>query len=172
MSIESITGRLNEFPIFGGIEASALLEIGDLFDSQTYPTGAHLIDEGAHGNRLYIITSGTVAVSMHLGPERELPLATLEAGETFGEMELIDTQQRSATVIALEETETLELTNMGLLKLFKRNPDAFRMVMMNLARDLSRRLRASDRRLAALAESGVLPPARGSDQPPNALTAG
>jgi len=72
-------------------------------------------------------------------------------------MELIDTQKRSATVTALIHTETLELTNMGLFKIFQRDPDAFRMVMMNLARDLSRRLRDADNRLAALAEDGVLP---------------
>jgi CRP-like cAMP-binding protein len=164
MSIASIAERLNEFSVFGGIEAAALLELGDLFETQTYAMGAHLIDEGEQGNRLYVITEGKVEVSIRLDPskrqgggEANLPLATLRAGDTFGEMELIDTQRRSATVIALVQTETLELTNMGLFAVFQRDPDAFRMIMMNLARDLSRRLRAADRRLAALAESGVLP---------------
>ena len=161
MSIESITGRLNEFSIFGGIEADALLELADLFETRTYPVGAHLIDEGQQGNRLYVITEGAVVVSVGVdaskgraGGDDQLQLATLGAGDTFGEMELIDTQKRSATVIALRQTATLELTNMGLFAIFQRDPDAFRMIMMNLARDLSRRLRAADLRLAALAEGG------------------
>ncbi len=162
MSIERITDRLNDFSIFGGIDGAALEKLDDLFDVRTYEPGDHLIDEGAQGNRLYILTSGEVAVSMHgdSGADGEVPLAKLNAGESFGEMELIDTQKRSATVIATTETETLELTNMGLLKIFERDPDSFRMLMMNLARDLSRRLRAADRRLAELVKTGVLPPPR------------
>ena len=165
MSIERITERLNEFSIFGGIDAEALIKLDDLFDIRTYGPGAHLIDEGAKGHRLYIITSGEVTVSMHgdSGTDGEVPLAELRAGESFGEMELIDTQMRSATVIAKTGTETLELTNMGLFRIYERDPDSFRMLMMNLARDLSRRLRAADRRLAELVKTGVLPPPRVND---------
>ncbi len=165
--MESIANRLDEFPIFGGIDYDTLSNVGDLFEPQSYEEGAHLIEQGTRGNRLYVITSGKVGVSMCVDPEDGgngkdvLQLATMQCGECLGEMELIDTQERSATVIALEPTETLELTNMCLLKMFEREPTAFRMLIMNLARDLSRRLRAADQRLAILASTGVLPPARG-----------
>lgn len=155
MSIESIADQLHLFSIFGGIEAQQLSDLADLFESQSYAAGTEVIGEGSFGNRLYIIVEGQVSVSMEIaagaGPEpSQLTLAQLGTGDTFGEMELIDTQQRSATVTALEPTRTLEITNMGLLAIFERAPDSFRMLMMNLARDLSRRLRAADRRLAEL----------------------
>jgi CRP-like cAMP-binding protein len=75
-------------------------------------------------------------------------LATCERGATFGEMELLDTQNRSASVTALEPTETVELTSMKLYQVFLQDADVFRMIIMNLARDLSRRLRVADQQLA------------------------
>lgn len=161
MSIESIADRLNDFSIFGGIEQGQLGNVADLFESGTYAEGDHIIDQGTQGTRLYVITAGKVGISIHSpgsadeGANRELSLATMGRGDCFGEMEILDTQARSATVIALEPTETIELTNMALLKLFERDPNAFRFLIMNLARDLSRRLRVADQRLAELANSGV-----------------
>ena len=160
MTLQSILDDLNSFPIFGGILPDDLAKMEDLFISGDYAEGDHMIDEGTKGDRLYIIVSGTAEVTANLEGQKILQLATLKRGETFGEMELIDTQDRSATVIALEPTTTLELTNMKFFKLFQRNPEAFRIIMMNLARDLSRRLRAADQRIVRFIETGELPPGR------------
>jgi CRP-like cAMP-binding protein len=173
MPIESIINNLNAFSIFGGIEPDALRAVGDLFESHSYARGYNIIAEGTQGNRFYIIAKGSVEVTVApRAKEAESPgaaptpannapirLAVLEVGNTFGEMALIDTQARSATVSTVEPTETLEITNMGLLQIFDRAPDTFRLLMMNVARDLSRRLRETDRRLAVLVETGKLPEA-------------
>ena len=171
MTLKSILDDLNDFPIFGGIMPEALAPMEDLFLSGSYEEGEHLIDQGTRGDRLYVMVEGIADVTADLGGQGELQLAKLKRGETFGEMELkrgetfgemelIDTQDRSATVIAVEPTKTLELTNMKFLKLFNRDPEVFRIMMMNLARDLSRRLRAADRRMAEYIETGQLPPGR------------
>ena len=160
MTLASILDELNDFPLFGGILPEDLAPMEDLFLSGSYEKGDHLIDEGTRGDRLYLMVEGTADVTANLGERGELQLAILRRGETFGEMELIDTQDRSATVIAAEPTKTLELTNMKFLKLFNRDPNVFRIMMMNLARDLSRRLRAADKRMADYIETGELPPGR------------
>ena len=160
MTLKSILDDLNDFPLFGGIMPEALAPMEDLFLSGTYAEGEHLIDQGTRGDRLYVMVEGIADVTADLGGKGELQLAKLKRGETFGEMELIDTQDRSATVIAAQPTKTLELTNMKFLKLFNRDPEVFRIMMMNLARDLSRRLRAADRRMAEFIETGELPPGR------------
>ena len=155
MPIQTIKSRLNEFSIFGGIEAESLLELSDLFKAGFYPAGSLLIEEGERGIRLFVITRGSVEVTKGIesagrSPAHRLQLATLKSGDSFGEMEILDTQQRSATVTAREETETIELTNIALLRIFERDPTCFRMLIMNIARDLSRRLRAADDQLATL----------------------
>jgi CRP-like cAMP-binding protein len=154
MPLNAIIGELSEFAIFGGIEARALARVSDLFESGSYPAGAHIIEQETSGNRFYIVTAGRVQVSVHSTlpneTRTESVLATHGRGATFGEMELLDTQKRSATITAIEATDTIELTNMGLYEIFLRDPDVFRMMIMNLARDLSRRLRIADQQLALI----------------------
>ncbi|NNM28955.1 MAG: cyclic nucleotide-binding domain-containing protein [Akkermansiaceae bacterium] len=153
MSMTAVLKDLSAFAFFGGIEPEALASVADLFEEGSYPAGTRVIEEGSRGNRLYIITAGQAEVRIR----RDAPddaglenvLTTLGRGETFGEIELLDTQERSASVVAVEAATTLELTNRGLYEIFRRRPDIFRMIMMNLARDLSRRLRHADRQLAS-----------------------
>lgn len=152
MPLLSHLGDLEDFSFFGGITSDTLEQIDDLFEAGSYPAGSTIIAEGNTGRRLYLITAGQVKISVQAsnnGTTATCVLDTLERGATFGEMELLDTQARSATVTAAIDTKTVELTNMAFYQLFLRDPEAFRMIMMNLARDLSRRLREVNRRFVA-----------------------
>ena len=135
VTLFSILDDLSDFAIFGGIDAETLRGVADLFDEGSYAAGTRIIEEGTRGNRLYIVASGNAEVTVRCptngGDQVESVLATHGRGATFGEMELLDTQVRSATVTAIERTETIELTNMGLLRIFERDPDTFRMLIMN-----------------------------------------
>jgi len=73
-------------------------------------------------------------------------LARLTKGDSFGEMELIDIQPCAASVIALTDTEVITFTNYDLYKLSKEHPKTHTMIVMNLAREMSRRLRKMDER--------------------------
>jgi CRP-like cAMP-binding protein len=63
-------------------------------------------------------------------------------------MELLDQQPRSATVVAHGDTVVLALDNLDLHKLNLRNTRVYAMMLRNLAREVSRRLRATDQYLA------------------------
>ena len=71
-------------------------------------------------------------------------LARLAEGNTFGEMEFLDVMPAVATVRALVPTSVATISNHALHELSKASMRAFAMVVMNLARDLSRRLRRMD----------------------------
>jgi CRP/FNR family cyclic AMP-dependent transcriptional regulator len=71
-------------------------------------------------------------------------LAILEEGATFGEMELIDIQCCVASVRALEDVKLLTLTNADMYRIYEDNLEAFAMIVMNIAREISRRLRRMD----------------------------
>jgi CRP-like cAMP-binding protein len=72
----------------------------------------------------------------HLGP-----------GDCFGEMALIDMSPRSASVIALEDCSALRLTNADLHRVYQADLEQFALIQMNIARELSRRLRIANERL-------------------------
>ena len=152
MSLHPIFENPGETSLFDGIDTDDLAKVSSFFEPGSYEAGANIVLEDEEGDRMYIVTRGRVEVSIRTpledGALVESVVATQGVGAIFGEMELVDTQRRSATVTAVEDTETIELTNDSFYQIFLADPDIFRMLLMNLARELSRRLRKADRLLA------------------------
>ena len=73
-------------------------------------------------------------------------------GEFFGEMTLIDIMKRSATVVIEKPTVLLSLGNRELYQLYNEDVAGYVMVLQNLCRELSRRLRTTNQKLTTLAE--------------------
>jgi CRP-like cAMP-binding protein len=80
-------------------------------------------------------------------------MADLGPGDFFGEMALIEMQNRSAMVVAESPAVLYELTARNLYTLYKSDIQAYVLVLQNINRELCRRLRRADDRIAALAES-------------------
>lgn len=99
--------------------------------------------QGDLDNHVYFILDGRVGVWSD-----GVRIAELQEGQQFGEMHLIDVQPRSASIIAETEVETLSLTHHDFHKIQEKDKDAFIMILMNCARDVSRRLRAANHALA------------------------
>lgn len=142
-------GRLKRCSFFGGVTEAAFAQIAPFIRRDTYEPGADIIREGEVNDRLYFIESGTVEILKRGGRGQQERLTTLTAGETFGEMELIDIQPCAATVRTLEGTEILSLSNRDLYKISKEDMKTYALLIMNLARDIRRRLRDMDTRFAA-----------------------
>jgi CRP/FNR family cyclic AMP-dependent transcriptional regulator len=75
-------------------------------------------------------------------------MASLETGDFFGEMTLIEMQNRSAPVVVESSTVLYELSAQKLYACYKTDIHAYVMVMQNIARELCRRLRRDDDRFA------------------------
>ena len=84
---------------------------------------------------------------------RAIRMRGLRPGDFFGEMTLIEMQNRSATVIAEIPTELYELSARNLYAYYKADIHAYVMVMLNINRELCRRLRRADNRIAELADA-------------------
>ncbi len=145
---------LQAYSLFGGITAEQIESIRSFFNEYSFHTGEFIEKEGERGNRIFFITKGSVEILKKLkhrdGFRR---LLVLDEGETFGEMELIDAQPCAASVRALEETKTLTLSNRGLHEISKYSCKIFSILIMNLARDISRRLRLEDDMLSEFIET-------------------
>jgi CRP-like cAMP-binding protein len=142
---------LRTHSLFGGLSDTDLKAVRGLLRQKSFSRGDVIIHEGEPGDSLYFIHKGAVEVLKKASRRAGAPLkrlAVLSEGATFGEMELIDVQPRAATVRAIRDTETLTLRNSDLYRISKINTKGFTIIIMNLAREISRRLREMDDRIA------------------------
>ena len=130
---------LQAYSLFGGLSEQQLDLIRPLLGSVSFSAGQVVIREGEPNDSIYFILEGRVAVT-----KREAPLLELPEGQTFGEMELLDIMPSVATVTALEDLRLAVITNRCLRAMYELDPKVFAILIMNLARDLSRRLRRMD----------------------------
>ena len=128
--------QLRRYSLFGGLIDSQLERLISRIQIHEAAAGEDIVREGDKGDRLYCLVSGEVEVR-----RGGHAIARLPAGQTIGEMELIDMQPRSATVTALSPCVLYGLSLRDILALQREDLPAFTLVVMNLARDLSRRLR-------------------------------
>lgn len=135
--------------LFGGLSEEDLDILLPRMKEEAFEEGKVIVKEGDEGDRLYFILSGSVEILRkatafrHVGSLRRL--AVLQAGNTFGEMMIIDVQRRSASVRALEPVTTLSLSHAEMYKLYQKHPKLHTRILLNLAREISRRLRKMDR---------------------------
>lgn len=114
-----------------GFDFEGLVRAG--YPLQRFEPGERIFLVGDEGSVMYAVCSGSVGITS----AGEM-LETVRAGETFGELSLIDGSPRGATAIAREETEVAVIDEQAFNYLVERNP-AF---ALDLLRRLSRRLRA------------------------------
>ncbi|MGR9090611.1 MAG: cyclic nucleotide-binding domain-containing protein [Gammaproteobacteria bacterium] len=141
---------LQSHALFGGVAAEDLAMIIPLLHEENYAAGDYVVREGDNGSAMYFIRRGSAEV-LKSAPRAagDLRLAVLLEGDTFGEMELIDAQCRSASVRALEPLTVLTLSSEDLFDIFQERQSAFVIILMNIAREISRRLRKMDALVAS-----------------------
>lgn len=144
---------LQQHSLFGGLTEATLERLRAFYTQEAFPRGALLIREGEQGNRMYFICEGSVRATKRDHAGHEVTIARMGPGDAFGEMELIDTQERCASIWAETPVVALSLSNFQLYRFSKADPGGFTLLIMNIARELSRRLRVANNRLAG---SGAL----------------
>lgn len=140
---------LTRIPLFSGLDPSDFRQLEGRLSRRRYAAGQVLFHMGDEGGSLHVIERGRVKVTIPASSGEELILALLSQGELLGELSLFDGKPRTATVQALEETETICLHRDDLLDLLRsRFP-----VVVKVLEVLAQRLRNTD---ALLAESHFL----------------
>jgi len=135
-------------PFFGGLATASLDRMAAMLAERRFDAGATVVREGESGRSMFIVQSGELAVSRRMRDGRVIDMAVLRPGDFFGEMTLIEMQNRSATVMAESPTLLYELTAGKLYNCYKTDIHAYVMVMQNINRELCRRLRRADERFA------------------------
>ncbi len=110
--------------LFEHLDEDDRSSLAEVIDRRSLATGATLFQAGEPGDSLYVVQSGEVELFIKDTAGQKIVLTVVEAGEIFGELALLDQGARTATAVALEDTELLELDRDDLLMLFKKAPDA------------------------------------------------
>ena len=132
--------NLRSNSLFKYISDNDLLKISKTLKEETFSAGTVIFNEKTRGERLYLILEGKVKISKVTKSGMETQLAILGKDNFFGEMELIEDQERSARTTALENTVVAGIAGHDFDNLIKTN----HIVTLNLLKAISKRLRATD----------------------------
>lgn len=151
---ELLRSLLPELAIFGGLAEDELDKVMTLLEWRTFEKGDVIARQGDIGSVMYIVGRGQCDVTVEVGDGAEpLVLATVGPGACLGEMALIDIKPRSASIRAASSCGLFLLTNSDFLHLYEWNLHTYTLMVLNVARELSRRLRRSNQVITACARA-------------------
>lgn len=148
---DSLETFLHRLPVLAGLDEAALQFLGGLVGEEEYAADHVIVRERESGDRVYFVRTGRVRVVKGPAGGPAVKLAEFGPGDFFGEMSLVESVVRSASVIATEPTRVFTLKGMDFYKLYRQRPEQYGIVMLNIARDLARRLRALDEQFSHVA---------------------
>jgi CRP-like cAMP-binding protein len=117
-------------PVFEGVPPEARLALADHFKLRTFEKGGAVIREGEAGDTFYLIRSGSVDLSTSgMGKDGDqVVLGKMGEGEFFGEVALLTDKPRTATVVAREKAELMELARADFDQITERFPSVRKIV--------------------------------------------
>lgn len=137
---------LQAMPVFGAVRDDALAFLLDRSARVTRERGEFFFREDDEAQSMFVLAAGRAAVVKERQGHQYV-LSHMAAGDCFGEMSLMDLRHRSASVIAVEPCEAIELSTASLFALYQQDLEQFTLIQMNMGREVSRRLRDADERL-------------------------
>ncbi len=138
---------LKEIDIFQPFSEQAKIYLSNRMRSHQFTTGQTIVQQGDVGDSLFIIVEGVVSVQIRTEDHNILEVARLGAGSFFGEMALLTGQDRTATVVALNDTYLFEIIKADILPLLQQQPEVSQLISKVL----------TERQLMTKAQMGNLP---------------
>jgi small-conductance mechanosensitive channel/CRP-like cAMP-binding protein len=118
----AIVERLSAVDIFAPLSADEITMLAQAAVSHVFAPSETVIRAGEPGSSMFVVHKGRVRVQVS-DNGRARTVATLSEGDFFGEMALFTGEPRTANVLALEETEVLEIGHAAMKRVFDTNPD-------------------------------------------------
>jgi CRP-like cAMP-binding protein len=131
-----ITASLRQCALFEGVDEAALQEVARQLRRRRFRRNEVIFHQGDPGDALHVVTAGAVKVVLPSAEGDEAIIATLRPGDFFGELSLLDSAPRSATVVALESAETMALPRTVFRDLLDADPGLRDALLAGLAHEL------------------------------------
>jgi len=144
---------LRAIGLFGALSDEILTQFAQTLLVRVIDPGVTLFREGDDGREMFVVLQGELEVLKKSHRGTEARVALLGPGDWVGDMSIVDIQPRSASVRALAPTRLLRVSTADLDAVYRTDLKAYAIVILNIARELSRRLRVTDGILADLIAS-------------------
>ncbi len=131
--------RLQAIPIFATLDLNALATVAERFNTETFEAGFLAMREGDPGEKFYIVVRGNLEVLKHGADGREKPVAVLQDGDHFGEIALLNSVPRTASIRALTRAHCLSLSREHFSRLVASQP-SLRVALENAMAERDRRV--------------------------------
>lgn len=138
---------LRTVPILGGLEDAELERLWSYTEVTPHPAGEVILREGDLAKEMFVLLDGEVEIFTGEGENLNV-LGTLKRGDCFGEMALIDIQPRSASVRVCKPVTLMVIGFDDLIRMYQFNMQTYTIIVLNIAREISRRLRRANQLLA------------------------
>lgn len=151
MSQSERVHSLAEVALFQGLTERQLAWVTERLYRRKFPAGALVITADQPGEVIYLVLEGTLKIHVEQPDGADVILAILGSGEVVGEMSLVDSAGRSASVVTLEDSELLWMNKADFRSALERFPQ----IPLNLIQIFSARLRLANAQIQALASLDV-----------------
>jgi CRP-like cAMP-binding protein len=141
---------LRNIGLFGALSDEVLVFLAGMLTVVKPTIGETIFREGDEANAMYVVLAGEMEVTKKSRGAVDARVAVLGPGDWFGEMSIVDIQPRSATVRTLAPGRLIRVSASDLDALYRHDVRSYAIIVLNLARELSRRLRVADGILADL----------------------
>ncbi len=149
MAVDIPIEQLQNMPVFGGLREDSIRLLISGCSCVEHAPGEAFFTEGERGDSAFVVVSGHASLYKHGSDNGTLhKIRSFQATECFGSMALLGVYPRSGVVIADDHCHAIEIKADQLFMLYQQDPEQYMLIFMNMARDLSRRLRDGDCQLA------------------------
>lgn len=129
---DRIADRLSAVDVFSPLSTDELRQLAKATAGHVFAPGETLIRAGDEGSSMFVVHNGRVAVQVS-DPGGPRTVAELTEGNFFGEMALFTGEPRTANVVAIEETEVLEIGHAAMKHIFQTNPSLAESISWTIA---------------------------------------
>jgi CRP-like cAMP-binding protein len=142
-NIEDVMHILDNISLLGGLNSEQVQTVFHYLLCVSYKCGEVIFRQGDTASEIYIIRSGSIKIVVDMD-STPLELVEYGVGQCFGEASAIGILPHSASAIATSDLRLLVLPNEALHKISKADPVLFGMFILNIAREVCRRLHAAN----------------------------
>ena len=142
-NLDEVVSILSKISIFGGTTDAQQQELFRRLETGAIKKGQFVFQQGDEPSHLYIVRSGGIELFI---PDKEATIRKkkLGVGECFGQVAVMSIHQHTVSAVAAEDTQFIVLSKHALHQLHHEDVELFALLMMNIARELARRLQFMD----------------------------